>query len=105
VVDFGSQDPHRGFDGARRLVDQVVEAIIKAAKTGKVGDGNIFITGVHALERVIRIPHGETEDAARRLRALPAREQRGAWGPVPTTGSGFKTHACGRSAFTRTAGT
>ena len=43
------------------LVDQVVEAIIGAAKTGKVGDGKIFIT---ELERVLRIRTGETDDKA-----------------------------------------
>ena len=43
------------------LVDQVVEAIVKAAKTGKVGDGKIFITDIN---RVIRIRTGETDDAA-----------------------------------------
>ena len=43
------------------LTDQVVEAILKAAKTGKVGDGKIFIT---EIERVIRIRTGETDDAA-----------------------------------------
>ena len=43
------------------LVDQVVEAIITAAKTGKVGDGKIFIT---ELERVLRIRTGETDDQA-----------------------------------------
>ena len=43
------------------LVDQVVEAIIGAAKTGKVGDGKIFIT---ALERVLRIRTGEADDQA-----------------------------------------
>jgi nitrogen regulatory protein PII len=43
------------------LVDQVVEAIINAAKTGKVGDGKIFITN---LERVLRIRTGETDDQA-----------------------------------------
>jgi nitrogen regulatory protein P-II 2 len=43
------------------LVDQVVEAILKAAKTGKVGDGKIFITDI---ERVIRIRTGETDNAA-----------------------------------------
>lgn len=43
------------------LVDQVTEAIIGAAKTGKVGDGKIFITG---LERVLRIRTGETDDQA-----------------------------------------
>ena len=43
------------------LVDQVVEAVIKAAKTGKVGDGKIFISD---LQRVIRIRTGETDDSA-----------------------------------------
>ena len=43
------------------LVDQVVEAIIGAAKTGKVGDGKIFTT---ELERVLRIRTGETDDQA-----------------------------------------
>jgi nitrogen regulatory protein PII len=43
------------------LVDQVVEAVVKAAKTGKVGDGKIFITDV---QRVIRIRTGETDKAA-----------------------------------------
>ncbi|KZY34880.1 MULTISPECIES: P-II family nitrogen regulator [unclassified Oleiphilus] len=39
------------------LVDQVVEAISKAANTGKIGDGKIFIS---PLEQVIRIRTGET---------------------------------------------
>lgn len=43
------------------LVDQVIEAIVKAAKTGKVGDGKIFVTD---LQRVIRIRTGETDDSA-----------------------------------------
>ena len=43
------------------LTDQVVEAILKAAKTGKVGDGKIFITDI---ERAIRIRTGETDNAA-----------------------------------------
>jgi len=43
------------------LVERVVEAIVKAAKTGKVGDGKIFIT---AIERAVRIRTGETDDAA-----------------------------------------
>ncbi len=42
-------------------VDQVIEAIIKAAKTGKVGDGKIFVTN---LEQSIRIRTGETGDEA-----------------------------------------
>ena len=43
------------------LVDQVIEAITKAANTGKIGDGKIFVS---SLEQVIRIRTGETgEDA------------------------------------------
>jgi nitrogen regulatory protein PII len=43
------------------LVDQVVEAVLKAAKTGKVGDGKIFISDI---SRVVRIRTGETDNAA-----------------------------------------
>ena len=43
------------------LVDQVVEAIVGAARTGKVGDGKIFIS---ELERAIRIRTGEADDQA-----------------------------------------
>ncbi len=39
------------------IVDQVIEAIEKAASTGKIGDGKIF---VFELEQVIRIRTGET---------------------------------------------
>jgi len=39
-------------------VDAAVNAIIEAAKTGKVGDGKIFIS---AVEKVIRIRTGETD--------------------------------------------
>ena len=39
------------------LVDRVIEAITKAANTGKIGDGKIFVT---ALEQIIRIRTGET---------------------------------------------
>jgi nitrogen regulatory protein P-II 2 len=38
-------------------LDQVIEAIEKAAQTGKIGDGKIF---VQELEQVIRIRTGET---------------------------------------------
>ena len=60
VVDFV---PKTRIEVAVRgdLVDQVIEAVMKAAKTGKVGDGKIFITDI---ERVIRIRTGETDDAA-----------------------------------------
>ena len=39
------------------LLDQVIEAIEKAASTGKIGDGKIFVSD---LEQVIRIRTGET---------------------------------------------
>ncbi|CAG0992325.1 Nitrogen regulatory protein P-II [Methylophilaceae bacterium] len=46
---------------ADHLADASVEAIIKAARTGKIGDGKIFVT---SIEQVIRIRTGETgEDA------------------------------------------
>jgi nitrogen regulatory protein P-II 1 len=43
------------------LVERGVDAIIKAARTGKIGDGKIFVTSV---EQVIRIRTGETDEAA-----------------------------------------
>jgi len=43
------------------LVERVVETIVEAAKTGKVGDGKIFVTN---LEQVWRIRTGETGDSA-----------------------------------------
>ncbi len=39
-------------------LDEVVEAISKAAGTGKIGDGKIFVTN---LEHVVRIRTGETD--------------------------------------------
>ena len=43
------------------LLDRVIEAIEKAAKTGKIGDGKIFVSD---LEQVVRIRTGETDEAA-----------------------------------------
>ena len=43
------------------LVEQCLEAIQKSARTGKIGDGKIFVTEV---EQVIRIRTGETGEAA-----------------------------------------
>jgi nitrogen regulatory protein PII len=43
------------------LLDQVVEAIVGAARTGKVGDGKIFVSDI---ERVIRIRTGESDEQA-----------------------------------------
>jgi nitrogen regulatory protein P-II 2 len=42
-------------------VERVVEAIVEAAKTGKVGDGKIFVTNI---EQVWRIRTGETGNSA-----------------------------------------
>ena len=42
-------------------VDRCVDAIVKAARTGKIGDGKIFVTSV---ERVVRIRTGETDESA-----------------------------------------
>ncbi len=46
--------PDNGVDGA-------IEAIVKAARTGKIGDGKIFVT---AVDQVVRIRTGETGEAA-----------------------------------------
>ena len=46
---------------ANSLVDSAIDAIIKAARTGKIGDGKIFVT---AVEQVVRIRTGETGEAA-----------------------------------------
>jgi nitrogen regulatory protein P-II 1 len=42
-------------------VEAAIEAIVKAARTGKIGDGKIF---VFPMEQVVRIRTGETGDAA-----------------------------------------
>jgi len=43
------------------IVDQTIEAISRAAQTGKIGDGKIFVT---SLEQAVRIRTGETGDEA-----------------------------------------
>lgn len=75
VKGFGRQKGHTElYRGAEYVVDflpkvkievavdddqteQVIEAITKAANTGKIGDGKIFVT---SLEQIIRIRTGET---------------------------------------------
>ena len=79
VKGFGRQKGHTElYRGAEYVVDflpkvklevavteeqaeQVVEAIVKAAGTGKIGDGKVF---VYDLERVVRIRTGDLDDAA-----------------------------------------
>jgi nitrogen regulatory protein P-II 1 len=43
------------------LAERAVDSIIKAARTGKIGDGKIFISNV---DQVVRIRTGETNEAA-----------------------------------------
>lgn len=44
-----------------QMVDGAIEAIVKAARTGKIGDGKIFVS---AVEQVVRIRTGEINEAA-----------------------------------------
>ena len=43
------------------MLERTIDAIVKAARTGKIGDGKIFVTGV---DQVMRIRTGETDEAA-----------------------------------------
>ncbi len=56
VVDFLPKVKIEAAIDAKQL-DKVVEAITKAARTGKIGDGKIFVSD---LEQVVRIRTGET---------------------------------------------
>ena len=44
-----------------KLLESAIDGIVKAARTGKIGDGKIFVTSV---QQVIRIRTGETDEAA-----------------------------------------
>lgn len=44
-----------------KLLEASIEAVVKAARTGKIGDGKIFVSDV---SQVIRIRTGETDEAA-----------------------------------------
>ncbi len=46
---------------ADATVDTAIDAIIKAARTGKIGDGKIFVTPV---DQIVRIRTGETDESA-----------------------------------------
>jgi len=43
------------------IVERVIESIVQAAQTGKIGDGKIFVTNI---ETIIRIRTGETDNDA-----------------------------------------
>jgi nitrogen regulatory protein P-II 1 len=76
VKGFGRQKGHTElYRGAEYVVDflpkikielvvaddPAIDAIVKAARTGKIGDGKIFVTSV---EQIVRIRTGETNEAA-----------------------------------------
>jgi len=44
-----------------RLLDKLIEVVENAARTGRVGDGRIFVS---ALDRAVRLRTGETNEAA-----------------------------------------
>ncbi len=46
---------------ATELVEQVIEAIVRTARTGRIGDGKIFVT---SIEHAVRIRTGESGSAA-----------------------------------------
>jgi nitrogen regulatory protein P-II 1 len=46
---------------ASEQVDEIVDSIVEAAKTGKIGDGKIFVSDI---DRIVRIRTGETDNEA-----------------------------------------
>ncbi len=60
VVDFLPQIKNEVVV-ADQTVELAIEAIVKAARTGKIGDGKIFVS---AVEQVVRIRTGEIDEAA-----------------------------------------
>ncbi len=60
TVDFLPKTKIEAAVGAD-IIDQVVDAISAAARTGKIGDGKIF---VYDIEQVVRIRTGETGEEA-----------------------------------------
>ncbi len=46
---------------AEALVDSIIETIVNVARTGKIGDGKIFVT---SIEQVVRIRTGESNETA-----------------------------------------
>ncbi len=46
---------------AEEMVEQVTATIVEAARTGKIGDGKIFVSDI---EKIIRIRTGETDEEA-----------------------------------------
>jgi nitrogen regulatory protein P-II 1 len=80
---------------ANNQVESAIDAIVKSARTGKIGDGKIFVTSV---EHVVRIRTGETNEAARLGFFLKQNQDRagaavarGAW-QNPSTSSRSASH-------------
>jgi len=44
-----------------KMVDSIIDTIVTTARTGKIGDGKIFVTNI---DHVVRIRTGETDEAA-----------------------------------------
>ena len=61
VKGFGRQKVKIEVVVTERMLEGAIEAIVKAARTGKIGDGKIFVSTV---EQVVRIRTGETNEAA-----------------------------------------
>ena len=61
VVDFLPKVKIEVVVHGRAASSAAIEAIVKAARTGKIGDGKIFVTTV---EQVVRIRTGETDESA-----------------------------------------
>ena len=47
--------------GADTVAESAIEAIVKAGRTGEIGDGKIFVS---AIDQAVRIRTGETDEAA-----------------------------------------
>ena len=60
VVDFLPKIKMEIIVGADQ-VDEVIETVVKAARTGKIGDGKIFVLPV---EQIVRVRTGETDREA-----------------------------------------
>ena len=61
TVEFVPEGAHRGADRRRRCVERVADTIVKAARTGQIGDGKVWISPV---DTIIRVRTGEMDHDA-----------------------------------------